>query len=275
MSFSTEVKNELLRKIPGSDCCRFAECFAIIYFCAKISKKHENEGDFLAALEPSLAEKCFTLSEKSFNIDRVRSIPIEKVVLEKTCCKRAFLSGAFLTSGSMSDPKKGCHLELAAQDAKRADLLIRLFKESEIEAKRADRKNGFGVYIKDGDAIARILALIDAPKAMMEFENSRIEKEIRNSINRKVNCEAANIGKTVAASSAQIDDIKRLKESGHFEALPETLKEIARLRLKWPEATLEELGAKASPPIGKSGVNHRLRRLIELAQKEAANSKLK
>ncbi len=268
MSFSSEVKAELMGKLPDSGCCRFAECFAVFCFCAKLSKKPENAADFLDALEPSLAQKCFTLAGKSFNIDTVCNTSPETFLSAEACCKRAFLRGAFLAAGSMTDPGKGYHLEFSAQNAEYAGLLIRLMEGFDIYPKFASRKFGFGVYLKDGDSIARLLAVVEAPKALMELENSRIVKEVRNSINRKVNCETANIGKTIAASSAQIDDIRRLKESGHFARLPETLKEIADLRLKWPEATLEELGALTSPPIGKSGVNHRLRRLTELAQKQ-------
>ena len=271
MSFSADVKSELLGKIPKNKCCRLAECTAIFLFCAKSAKKAARMEDFLASMGPSLAGKCFTLAEKSFSMEKVfisANAPLERTRLEKACCKRAFLRGAFLACGSMSDPSKGYHLEFAARTVQNAELLSLLASEFDIDLKISERPRGVGAYVKDSEAIVAMLAVLEASLAVMEMENSRIVKEVRNSVNRKVNCEAANIGKTIAASSSQIDDIRRLKESGHFSALPATLREIAELRLAWPELSLGELGALADPPIGKSGVNHRLRRLAELANEE-------
>ncbi len=270
MSFSSRVKEELLKKIPGKTCCRLAECSALFLFCAKSAKTGENSADFLASMDEALVRKCFTLSEKKFSMDNVvKTLEKPSDILKKECCKRAFLRGAFLVCGSISDPNKGYHLEFASRTMQKAGLLARLGKDFDIELKLARRARGFGAYVKDSETIVEMLALLDAPVSVMEMENSRIVKEVRNAVMRKVNCEAANIGKTVAAASSQIEAIKHLKESGHFSGLPATLKEIAELRLAYPELSLGELGALADPPIGKSGVNHRLRRLTELAQKES------
>ena len=265
MSFSSNVKEELLAKCPENTCCKQAECSAIVAFCAKTSKNLEKTEDFSAVSDSALALKCFTLTKKSFNISKVcEDAP---TVLKKTCCIRSYLRGVFLACGSVSDPRKSYHLEFHVEDLEKAELIKSLLKNFDVEAKLAERQNGYGVYIKGGDSIVQLLAVMDAPKALMEMENSRIMKEVRNSVNRRVNCETANIGKTVAASTAQIDDIKRLKLEGHYASLPKSLREIAELRIAYPEATLEELGKRLDPPIGKSGVNHRLRRLAEIAEK--------
>ena len=270
MSFSAEVKKELLGKIPEENCCRLAECSAIFRFCAKSAKTETKAEFFLASPDSSLAGKCFTLSEKRFSMDKVCDSmdgAADRELLKKNCCRRAFLRGAFLAAGSMSDPKKGYHLEFLSRTEKNAMLLSALASGFGVELKLARRPGGYGAYVKDGESIVAMLAVLEAPLAVMEMENSRIVKEVRNAVNRKVNCETANISKTIAASSSQIDDIRRLKDSGHFSSLPSSLKEIAELRLAYPELSLGELGALTDPPIGKSGVNHRLRRLAELARR--------
>lgn len=190
----------------------------------------------------------------------------QNLVIQNTCCKRAFLRGVFLAGGSISDPEKSYHLEIVTQTMPKAEQLCEVIKTFDIEARIVKRKKVYVVYLKDSSQIVDFLNVCEAHLALMELENVRIMKEMRNSINRQVNCEAANIGKTIRASVRQIDDIGLIREKRGLESLPENLKEIAQLRLEYPDASLKELGNKADPPIGKSGVNHRLRRLSEIAE---------
>ena len=196
-------------------------------------------------------------------------LTIDPVLVQNSCCKRAFLRGAFLAVGSVSDPKaaKSYHLEMVCTDPETAELLAELFADLGIPAKVTERRNYHVVYLKDGDDISDALAVMDAPVAMMELENARIAREFRAKVNREVNCEAANIGKTVTAAEKQIRDIRYIDEAVGLHTLPAGLAQMAELRMAYPDTPLAELGGKADPPVGKSGVNHRLRRLTELAAK--------
>ena len=187
--------------------------------------------------------------------------------LKRQCCKRAFLRGAYLCIGSMSDPGKSYHLEFDCIREERARLLQGLIAEFDIPAKIALRKKYYVVYMKEGSAICDMLNIMGAHVSLMGFENQRIVKEVRNSVNRKVNCETANITKTVNAAAAQVRDIMLIQETYGLGELPENLREIAQLRLEYQEATLQELGDLLTPPVGKSGVNHRLRKLSEIAER--------
>jgi len=188
------------------------------------------------------------------------------LVIQNTCCKRAFLRGIFLTSGSITDPEKSYHLEIVTQSRPKAQQLCDIIRVFNIEAHIVKRKRTYVVYLKDSSQIVDFLNVCEAHIALMDLENVRIVKEMRNSINRQVNCETANIGKTVRASVRQVEDIRLIQDKKGLLSLPENLVEIARLRLEYPEASLKELGDMANPPIGKSGVNHRLRRLSEIAE---------
>lgn len=190
---------------------------------------------------------------------------VNQLIVQNTCCKRAYIRGAFLTSGSMSDPEKTYHFEIALSDYDKALQLQAMIHSFSVEAKIVIRKKYYVVYIKEGSQIVDMLNIMEAHVALMNFENVRILKEMRNSINRQVNCEAANINKTVTASSNQIDDIIYIKESIGFGDLAEGLEDVAKIRIRHPDAALKELGAMLSPPIGKSGVNHRLRKLSMIA----------
>lgn len=198
------------------------------------------------------------------------------LVIQNVCCKRAFIRGAFLASGSMSDPKKTYHFEIVATTEPKAKQIQEIINSFNIDSKIVARKKYFVVYVKEGSQIVDLLNIMEAHVALMNLENVRILKEMRNSINRQVNCEAANINKTVVAATKQIDDILYIKNQTGFSELTEGLEEIATLRIEYPESSLKELGAMLSPPIGKSGVNHRLRKLSILAdnlreQKEEVN----
>ena len=188
------------------------------------------------------------------------------IVVRNICCKRAFIRGAFLLSGSMSNPKKSYHLEFVTEDIHKARQLQEVICAFSIEAKIIRRKRNYVVYIKEGSQIVDLLNVMEAHVALMKLENVRILKEMRNQVNRQVNCEAANINKTVTAASKQIDDIIYIRDNVGFGNLAEGLREIAKLRLDNPDASLKELGTMLLPPIGKSGVNHRLRKLSMIAE---------
>ena len=190
----------------------------------------------------------------------------QNVVLMQNCCKRAFIRGAFLAAGSISDPEKSYHFEIACATEAKAQQIQGIILSMGIEAKIVQRKKYFVVYIKEGSQIVDILNVMEAPVALMELENIRILKEMRGSVNRQVNCETANINKTVSAAVKQMEDIIYIRDTAGFEQLPKNLKEIAELRLSRPEATLKELGEALDPPVGKSGVNHRLRKLGNMAE---------
>ena len=192
---------------------------------------------------------------------------INPLIMKNACCKRAFLRGAFLCIGSMSDPEKSYHLEFVCTHEESAKQLRQLIQGFEVEAKIVSRKKYYVVYLKEGAGIVDLLNVMEAHKSLMSFENYRIVKEMRNSINRKVNCETANITKTVNASSKQIEDILLIRDHYGFQNLPDNLRETAEIRLEYPDATLKELGQILSPAVGKSGMNHRLRKLSEIADR--------
>lgn len=188
-----------------------------------------------------------------------------QMLLQSICCKRAFLRGAFLSAGSMSDPEKAYHFEISCPDENKALLLQQLMHFFDVDAKVIFRKNHYVTYVKDGAQIVDLLNIMEAPTALMALENIRIAKEIRNSVNRQVNCEMANINKTVSAAAKQVEDILLIKNTVGFGQLTDGLREIAELRIENPEVSLQELGKMLSTPVGKSGVNHRLRKLRQIA----------
>lgn len=192
---------------------------------------------------------------------------VGNVVVQNPCCRRAFLRGAFLASGSISDPEKFYHLEIVCATEAKAKQIQSIMASFNMEAKIVIRKRYFVVYIKEGNQIVDMLNVMEAHLSLMEFENIRILKEMRGNVNRQVNCETANINKTVSAALKQVDDIIYIQDTIGFESLPPGLLQIARARLEKPEATLKELGEDLEPPVGKSGVNHRLRKLCDMAQR--------
>lgn len=191
--------------------------------------------------------------------------PVNRMIIKNACCQRAFLRGAFLCVGSMSDPGKGYHLELVCGLQPQALQLQELLAGFEIEARIVRRKKYFVVYIKEGAGISDFLNVTEAHVALMEFENSRVVRDVRNTVNRRVNCETANIAKTVNAAARQVEDILWLQQKYGLENLPDGLRQMAQVRLEHPDAPLKELGTYLDPTVGKSGVNHRLRKLCELA----------
>lgn len=183
------------------------------------------------------------------------------------CCRRAYLRGAFLAAGSVSDPEKTYHLEITNHSRNLAVETVRIINSFGLNAKVIRRKGTYVTYLKEGENIVDFLNIIGAHSALMELENVRIMKEMRNNVNRIVNCETANLEKTVNASLRQVENIKYIRDSIGLDKLPDNLREIAQARLAHSEASLKELGEMLSPPLGKSGVNHRLRKLDEIADK--------
>lgn len=196
---------------------------------------------------------------------------LQNLVLQHGCCKRAFIRGAFLATGSISNPEKSYHIEIVCAAEQKAEQLKEIINSFELDAKVIVRKKSYVVYLKEGSQIVDLLNIMEAPVALMEMENVRILKEMRNIVNRKANCEVANINKTVSASLKQVEDIEYIRETIGLHKLPEGLQEIAELRVEYSNATLKELGNLLSTPLGKSGVNHRLRKLSEIAEQLREN----
>lgn len=189
----------------------------------------------------------------------------DRMLLQNSCCRRAYIRGSFLVSGSVSDPSNSYHFEITCFGEGKAMQLQLLLLSFDIDAKIVIRKNHHVVYVKDGSQIVDVLNVMEAHQALMEMENIRIAKEIRNSVNRQVNCEMANIHKTVSAATKQVEDIQYIRNTVGFGDLSDALKEMALVRINHPEASLIELGKLLSNPVGKSGVNHRLRKLSQIA----------
>ncbi len=189
------------------------------------------------------------------------------LVCTQTCCKRAFLRGAFLTCGSLSDPEKDYHLEFVLKNEAQANMLREVLASLSVEAGTVMRKKSHVLYIKDSEMIATVLTLADAHVALMDLENIKILKEVRNDVNRRVNCETANIEKTVRAASKQVEDIRFLASRPGFDDLPEELKMTAALRLEHPEVSLSELAMLHPASVSRSGINHRLRKLCDMADR--------
>lgn len=299
MSFSSQVREELLKVEPEARHCQLAELAAIFACCGQLPAVDGKRRLSFQSENLLLLKKCFTLLGKSFNIicgemDKEGKFPdiedqnevfgilqglklidtsgvfsrtdiVSPLLLRSSCCRRACMRGFFLAMGSMSDPEKSYHLEFVCKSPEQAAQLIELAAGFSLELHGITRKNHSVVYIKEGSGVVDLLNIMGAHLSLMEMENLRILKEMRNSINRQVNCETANINKTVTASSRQIEDIVLIQKVYGFSYLNDNLREMAQVRLEHPDAPLQELGRFLNPPVGKSGVNHRLRRLSEIA----------
>ena len=300
MSFSGMVKEELSRQVSTARHCRIAEIAALLSACGRMTAdgilhfQTENYAvvrkyftlltkTFNIDTAIAIRESCQMKKGKVYFVEIADPAQIETVlqgtklsadkcsgetlyagnglVIQQSCCKRAFIRGAFLASGSISDPEKGYHFEIVCSDEQKAGQLRELIRSFEIDAKIVMRKKLYVVYVKEGAQIVDMLAVMEANVALMNLENIRIVKEMRNTVNRKVNCETANINKTVSAAVKQIEDIRFIQMSSAFDELPESLQEMAELRVRYPEATLAELGQLLDTPVGKSGVNHRLKKI--------------
>lgn len=286
MSFSSDVKGELSKQFSRSRHCQIAEIAAMISLNGRIDvKTFEIE---LITDNVLLLQKYALLMRQAFSVDISKPLlgkeakrvldaikweqskgdrfKADGILVQKTCCKRAFIRGAFLSAGSMSDPNKSYHFEVVCEKEEQALQLKDLMQDFECDAKIVERKGHYVVYLKEGAQIVDMLNVMEAYVSLMNLENVRIIKEMRNSLNRQVNCETANIKKTVSAAVKQIDDIVRIRDTIGFKELPDHLRQMAELRLEYPDTPLKELGTLMDPPVGKSGVNHRLRKLSEIAE---------
>lgn len=284
MSFSSDIKEELGRQYSKSRHCQMAELSGMIELDGRIDE--QNGTMYFKTDNPVLLEKYAILMKKVFELDiskpiskedtdrimqtfkwnRLEGATTNGLILQNTCCKRAFIRGAFLAGGSMSDPNKSYHFEIVCHTHEQAKQLQSVMQSFDTDAKIVERKGHHVVYLKEGSQIVDMLNVMEAYVALMNLENVRILKEVRNTINRKVNCETANINKTVNAAVKQVEDIELIRERIGLDNLPDNLREMALLRLEYPEATLKELGNYLEPPVGKSGVNHRLRKLSAIAE---------
>lgn len=300
MSFSKEVKEELNHTNSSLRHCLIVELAVILLYESKIIQNGDGSYEIEIRNESNSIQKYFTLFEKTFNI-RAKVIECEQehilritkqreleeilngtkisfeelthhrrciptILLKNSCCKRAFLKMVYLLIGSISDPEKGYHLEFVCTNERQAEQLKEIMAHYEIEAKSVLRKKYWIVYLKEGASIVELLNIMGAHISLMNLENLRIVKEVRNTVNRRVNCETANISKTVVAASKQIADIQKLIDYKELERLPQNLQEMAQVRMEYPDISLQELGKLLEPSVGKSGVNHRLRRLSERAE---------
>lgn len=231
----------------------------------RITKKNNR---FVVELEePETAVKILQ-AVKLLGNDRTPQLSdalVNQMVVQRNCCRRAFIRGAFLCAGSISDPEKFYHFEIVCGSKAKAVQLMELMQSFEVDAKIVQRKKYYVVYVKEGAQIVELLGIMGAGVSLMNLENVRILKDMRNTVNRKVNCETANINKTVNAAVKQVEDILYIRDTAGLHSLPESLEETALLRLEYPQASLKELGALLSTPVGKSGINHRLRKICSIA----------
>lgn len=294
MSFSLDVKKEIYNIINNRHCA-IAELSAIVDFCADISynplfinissenklllEKFKNIINFIFDEKVNILTdngktyKIFIddkeLIHKVFNIINKNLYEEElfsSLIVNKVCCKRAYIRGAFLGIGYICDPEKNYHLEFICNTYKQAQNLQNLINFFEIDAKTIEKKEHFIVYIKEAEQIVELLNIIEAHKALLELENIRIFKDVRNNVNRIVNCETANLNKIVSTGIKQKENIEFIKNTVGLDYLPKQLKEIAILRLENPDVSLKELSQMISPAISKSGVNHRLKKISIIAE---------
>ena len=297
MSFSSQTKEELCRVPLARKCCAQAEAYGVLLFCNAFSNREiriiTESGGFAARL-PLLFRKAFQLDfdslppengggKRVFSItsgDKLRRIfaafgfdpadslahHINFAVLEEDHCRTSFFRGAFLAGGSVTDPAKRYHLELVTSHYSVSRELTALLRAAGFSPKETTRKSNYMTYFKQSEYIADFLTAIGAPVAAMELMNAKLEKNLRGSVNRRVNCDAANLDKAVDAAIEQIEAIRRLEERMDLTELGEKLYETARLRLENPELTLSQLAELCDPPVTKSCLNHRLRKLLALSQ---------
>ena len=296
MSFSANVKSELCRPEVEKGCCALAEAMGALLYANTFSAdgiRIVTESRDLGLRLPRLFRKglgvsfdllpeeggsgklTYTITDREkirqvfsacgFSAETSVSLHVNFALLEKDCCRRAFLRGAFLAGGSVTDPEKRYHLELSTTHWKVSRETGTLLLEMELPAKETERKGSSVLYYKQSEAIEDFLTVIGAPVSAMAVMEAKIEKDWRNEANRKTNCDSANVDKAVAASQEQLAAIRKLEERAVLETLPEKLQQTATLRREHPETTLSELAELHEPPISKSAVNHRMRKLLALA----------
>lgn len=306
MSFSVAAKNELARLNNRQTCCQRAELAALIRFLGSMPTEAQSTDDavFLQIIteNAAVARKVLSILKSLsgvrgevmvrrktrlrknivyylqiptqpgiFELLRELGVSLEDQrlpwdLLKRECCRRAYLRGVFLSSGSVNKPEGAYHLEIVVGEKKHAEEIHRLMSRLSLTAKSSKRKGKQVIYLKGSEQIVRFLSIVGAHGALLDFENTRIYKGMRNQVNRIVNCETANLHKTVNASVRQLENIKLVKEMIGFDKIPTALREVAELRAQYPDVSLKELGNLSSIPISKSGINYRLRKIEELAE---------
>lgn len=301
MTFSAELKEEIGNVFDNARHCRIVELAGIVLFEGTVLNDAEGYKIRLSTENAITANKFIQLVKKLFHYDigikmkksgrnldlyeacieketaveAVKALKIREEegwlfpdiprLTEKNCCRRAFIRGAFISAGSISDPDRFYHLEIPCKNEYTADQLIKTMHELHLDAKMVERQRRFVVYLKNSTQISELLGLMGARTSLLNMENAMIRREVRGNINRRVNCETANINKAAMAAARQIEDILYIDEHIGISSLPDGLDQMAKVRLKYPEANLSELGSHLEPPVGKSGVNHRLRKISAVA----------
>ena len=297
MSFSFDTKNELCRLPVQRLCCARAEAYGILLYCNTFNPTEIRiitENPNFAARLPKLFHRAFGLRFDRqpepgapgkmvfqitdpqklshiidlFGYSREQSLVlhINFALLEEDCCRASFLRGVFFAGGSITDPLKRYHLELTTSHAQASRELEVLLRECGYPPKSLSRSGSFITYFKQSDQIEDFLTLIGAPVAAMNIMSAKLEKDLRNSVNRRINCDSANVDKAIEAAQEQLEAIRRLRAADRLDQLPEKLRQTAALREANPEMTLSELAAEFDPPVTKSCLNHRLRKILELAK---------
>lgn len=298
VSFSGSAKAEICRSIPVKSCCALAECFGILLFCNSFRADHIRiitECREFANVLPKLFKKAFGVSfdivpetdisgkmnfqihnrEKihqimhayGFDAGGTLSLHINLPVVEEDCCKASFLKGAFLAGGSVTDPAKGYHIELATTHSSVARECNSLIHEAiSLQPKYTARGGSHVLYLKQSDMISDLLTYLGAPVSAMGIMEAKLEKELNNKVNRRCNCDDANTSKVVEAAQEQLTAIRILRDTGAYQNLPAKLQQAAAAREEHPESSLTELAAMMQPPISKPAMNHRLQKLVQLAQ---------
>ena len=297
MSFSFDTKNELCRLPVQKLCCARAEAYGILLYCNTFSSTEVRiitENPNFAGRLPKLFHRAFGLrfdrqpepgaeGKMVFQITERKKLDhitnllgydprqnlvlhINFAMLEEECCRASFLRGIFFAGGSVTDPLKRYHLELTTSHAQASRELDALLRECGYPPKSVARNSSFVTYFKQSDQIEDFLTLIGAPVAAMKIMSAKLEKDLRNSVNRRLNCDSANLDKAVLAAQEQLEAIRKLQTAGLLEQLPDKLQQTAALRLENPELTLSELAEEFDPPVTKSCLNHRLRKISELAK---------
>ena len=310
MSFSSDIKEELMEETGQARHCQLAELAAIVNACGMFSIRRNRRLFLIVQSENRLVvRKAAILIGRAYHtvpevsvlgngswkkgrlytlavveneqvlrilkglkllsergVLRDPDLPANAILIQSTCCRRAFLRGAFIGTGSLSDPRKSYHLEIVCPNEEKAEQIREVIRSFEIEARIVQRKKSYVVYIKESEGIADFLNVIEAHRALMELENIRILRGISGRVNRSVNCETANLNKTVSAAVEQIRCIEKIRDTAGLDSLPWPLQEMAAVRLEHPDTPLKDLGSLLDPPVGKSGVNHRLRKLVQIAE---------
>lgn len=299
LGFSSQTKQELVHLLPKDRCCLLAELAAYYdfngFFIETGGYLDFNSSSPVAArrqlklirtLYPAvhaqiLVKRARLLKHQVFavriasaasaqtvhaDLHQLPRLQKEPLVYRKKCCRRSYARGAFVAHGSITNPERTYHLEISTDKTQVAAKVLAVVRSLGLDAKVTDRKGDRVVYLKEGEQIATLLNIMGAHQALLEFENVRVLKEMRNSINRLVNCETANVDKTVAAAMDQLEDIHRIDQAMGIDALEPKLQSVAKTRLANPYASLAELGSLMEPPMSKSGVNYRLKQLREISK---------